>query len=166
MIDRSLQSVVDCMLVCVWEHAAPAADRISRSDVTSAAVDKFRACMVASAFDAAGLQQAAGGVAAIAGWIDDEGKAAIVDSTLRRVTMSEKVVGHRFAARWRECLETVGTRAAARVSGSSEQAKIVQWDALKHEVLLHLLKGTSATVSGFVSHSRSCVYHDCDSCLL
>ncbi len=144
---RELQSTADCMLACISELAIPAPDRFqppaTNADNVAAAVAAFRREMAILAGPDGDLCTAAAEVATIPGLLSADAGPATVGGVLSRVTMSEVIVGHRFAERRVACL--------AKARKSSEQTQIALWDSLKNEVVLHFLMKTSATISGFVA---------------
>jgi hypothetical protein len=157
-IDGKLQDTADCMLACIWECAVPRAGRFETpaNDACATAVGEVKTCMQSWVHKDARLGDA---IAAVTTIPDRIGRSSSldIDAVLSAVTMSEKVVGHRFAARWLKCVETftrpseTGKVTIPRV-GPTEQPKIVLWDSLKHELVLICLGDIPATFRQFVSH--------------
>jgi hypothetical protein len=158
-IEGKLQDTADCMLACIWECAVPHAGRFDTpaNAASAAAVGECKACMA----EWVGKDSDAGfGAAPALATIPDRlghSSSLDIDAALSAVTMSEKVVGHRFAARWLKCVQTftrsseTGKVTIPRV-GPTEQPKIVLWDSLKHELVLICLGDIPATIRLFVSH--------------
>jgi hypothetical protein len=149
------------MLACIWECAVPDAGRFDTpaNDASAAAVRECKACMAEWADNDspdAGFRATAAALTTIPGPLGPDASLDI-DAALSAVTMSEKVVGHRFAARWLKCVQTFALPSETegvtipRV-GPTEQPKIVLWDLLKHELVLFCLGDIPATIRQFVSH--------------